>query len=596
MIDALSYEALLVLLLTLAVFVAFVRAWVPPDIVAIGAVAALLLLGILSTEELLSVFSNSGPITVACMFVLSAALDRTGVIAAVGRSVTQLADRSRALAIAGLLAGVVVLSGFINNTPVVVVLTPVVIGLAHHLNFLPSKLLIPLSYAAILGGTCTLIGTSTNLLVDGVVRSSGMEPFGMFEITGMGLILAICGGLYLFLIGRWLLPDRQTLSGMFTNPSERRFLTEGLITHNSKLIGKTLSEAGLRRNPNADVIDIIRGERSLRNVLDTVTLEPGDRVVIQTHAREVIGLRETGQMEFAGGGSLELEPISTQQLMVIEGIVGPESRLVGRQVADLNLRRRYGVYVVAVHRQNENLTSAFDQLTLNFGDTLLLEGPPDGIKRLVEDRMLINLNQMTERPVRRQKAPIALLTIMAVMGLAAFNVMPIAGLAIIAVAAVVLLGCVRPDEIYEAIEWRILILIFGMLGLGMALEKTGAVEAIVQGAVYLAGDYGPYVMLSVIFLLGSIMTEMVSNNAVAVIMTPIAIGVADSLGVDARPFVVAVMFAASASFATPIGYQTNTFVYHAGGYRYTDFLKVGLPLNTMNWILASLLIPLIWPF
>jgi len=597
-IAGVGLDAVLVLLVTAGVFVAFARSWAPPDVIAMSAMAVLLLTGVLSTASLLPVFSNSGPITVACMFVLSAALDRTGVIEWVGQRVSKLATRSHALAIVVLLLGVMLLSAFINNTPVVVVLTPVVIGLAGTMGMAPTRLLIPLSYAAIFGGICTLIGTSTNLLADGAAQAQGLAAFGMFEITAMGVIFAAVGGLYLATVGRWLLPDRPSLAALLGDGSQRRFLAEGLVPPDSRAIGKTLAEAGLLRNPAAVVIDVIREDRSLRHRLrdlSEVRLAAGDRVVLQTHAREVMGLRETGQLAFAGGDEAELQPLSTQQAVVMEGIVGPTSRLVGRSIVELNLRRRYGVFVLAVHRQHESLSQAFDRLDLRFGDTLLLEGPPEGIRRLVEDGMLLNLSEVQTRPLRYEKAPMAVAAIAAVMLLATLGVMPIAGLAVIATVAVVVLGCVRPDEIYDAIEWRLLMLIFGMLGLSVAMEETGAVLLVVEALLTLAGPFGPLVALSLIYLVASLMTEMVSNNAIAVLMVPIAVGVAQQFGVDPRPFVVAVMFAASACFATPIGYQTNTFVFHAGNYRFTDFLKVGLPLNFLLWILATLLIPVFWP-
>lgn len=597
-IAGIALDAIVVLLLTVGVFLAFARSWAPPDVIAMSAVAFLLLTGILSTENLLPVFSNSGPITVAAMFVLSAALEKTGVIEWVGQQIAAIATRSHALAIVVLLGGTMLLSAFINNTPVVVILTPVIIGLAGLIGMAPSRLLIPLSYAAILGGVCTLIGTSTNLLADGVAQAHGLEAFGMFEITGLGVISAVIGGLYLAIVGRWLLPNRPSPAAGADNGEQRRFLAEGLVLPDSKLVGKTLAEAGLVRNPSGRVIDIIRSDRSLRHRLGSIAevkLEAGDRLVFQTHAQEVMDLKQAKKLAFPGEEHGDLQPLSAHQVVCMEGIVGPASRLVGRSIADLNLRRRYGVFVVAVHRQHESLTQAFDRLSLRFGDTLLLEGPPEGIRRLVDDGLLLNLNEVRTRPLRRDRAPIAVGAIVAVMVLAALGIMPIAGLALIATVAVVLTGCVRADEIYDAIQWRLLMLIFGMLGLSIAMEQTGAAQLVAGGLLAAVGPFGPLVALSAVYLIGSALTESVSNNAVAVLLVPIAVGVAHQFGVDPRPFVVAVMFSASASFATPIGYQTNTFVFHAGNYRFTDFVKVGLPLNIILWMVATLLIPVFWP-
>ncbi len=279
----------------------------------------------------------------------------------------------------------------------------------------------------------------------------------------------------------------------------------------------------------------------------------------------------------------------------MEGIVGPQSRLTGYRIADLNFRRLYGVYILAVHRQGEDLRSNFDEVRLAFGDTLLLEGPPEGLRRLFDRRVLVNLTEPSEQPFRRDKAPIAIGAVLLVMVLAALEVLPIAALAIIAATAVVAFGCLTADEAYAAIRWRLLLLIFGMLALGLAMEKTGAAALVVNHIAALVGGLGPLAILAALYLLTSLLTEIISNNAAAILLTPIAIGLAHQLGMDPRPFVVAVLFAASASFATPIGYQTNTFVYNAGGYRFTDFVRIGVPLNLLMWIAATAVIPLFWP-
>lgn len=587
-------DQIVVLALLGAVLIAFLRERLSPDVVAMSAVAVLLVTGILTAGEVLEVFSNSAPITVGCMFVLSAALERTGIIDLMGQAVSRSAGRhSPTRAVIALMASVMVVSAFINNTPVVVILTPVVIALAKTLKSAPSQLLMPLSFAGIFGGICTLIGTSTNILVDGVARKQGLDPFGMFEITAPGAILGLVGTSYMLLIGHRLLPKRETLSSILSDKSKRQFLAEVLVPQDSPVVGKTLAQAHLTQQPNAQVIDVIRHDISMRRILDRLTLEAGDRLVLKTSAGEVMGLRETENLVVGHPGALE--PIATRKTAVMEGIVGPRSHFIGRRLADLNLRRLYGVYILAVHRQNENLRSNFDQVRLAVGDTLLMEGPPEGLKRLFNRRVLVNLTKPEERPLHREKAPIAILAIVLLMGLAAFNIMPIVALALIAATAVIALGCLRADEAYEAIEWRILMLIFGMLALGSAMEKTGAALLIVEEIIYLAAGLGPITILSIIYLLTSITTELVSNNAAAILFTPIAVGIAQQLGLDPRPFAVAVMFAASATFSTPIGYQTNTFVYNAGGYKFTDFVKVGIPLNLLMWATATLVIPWFWP-
>jgi di/tricarboxylate transporter len=459
----------------------------------------------------------------------------------------------------------------------------------------PSKLLIPLSFASIFGGMTTLIGTSTNILVDGVAQTHGMKPIGMFEITLMGLILGGAGLVYLFLVGRWLLPSRETLASLLPKASDRHFVTDVLIPIDSPLIGKPLSDAGFTEDKGFRVIDVIRRDVSLSWRMKDLELEAGDRLVIRSRMDDMLGLREAGDVKFGTHDAHAIEPIAARETVIVEGVVGPRSRSSGRYIDDLNLMRLYGAFILAVHRQGENITGNFNQIRLRVGDTLLLEGPPESIRDLFEAQELINLTEPDARPFRRSKAPIAIGAVAGVMALATFGVLPISALAIIAATLVVALGCVKPEEAYESIQWNILMLIFGMLALGIAMEKTHAAALIVDLFASAVSGLGPVAVLSALYLITSILTEMMSNNATAILMTPIAIGIADQMGLDARPFVVAVMFSASASFSSPIGYQTNTFVYNAGGYRFIDFVKVGVPLNLMFWALATFFIPQIWP-
>ncbi|MEJ8568112.1 SLC13 family permease [Elongatibacter sediminis] len=591
-----TMQMALVLLVTAIIFFGFVRERQPPDVTALLGVSLLLIFGALEAGQFLSVFANGAPITIGAMFVLSKALENTGVIAELGRVAKRVAGASWLRAMLLLLLPVTFLSAFVNNTPVVVVLTPVVITLAHQQGHASSRYLIPLSFASILGGTCTLVGTSTNLLVDSIAQREGMAAFGIFEITGVGIILAIAGLLYVLLFGWWLLPDRPERS-LNLPAGERRFLTEAIVPPGSPLVGKRVSDGSLSRHR---VLQIHRGEHVIKRNTMAAVLRAGDRLVIESARDEVANLRggrivqmsEPGKQELEKG---DLQTLAQRQTQLAEAIVGPEARILGMTVTELNLERRFGVFVLGVHRHKKRLKRGFDQLRLKVGDILLLEGRPRDLSQLYNNRSFVNVAVPEIRALQREKAPLAILAIVLVVILAALKVMPIVVLAVIGATFVVLVGCLSADEAYEAVQWPILMLIFAMLAVGLALEQTGAMNLLVTALTQSTATLGPIGMLITLYIVTSLATEVMSNNAAAILLTPIAIGVAANAGLDPRPFIVAVMLAGSASFATPIGYQTNTFVYQAGGYRFTDFIRIGLPMNVLALLVSVLVIPWFWP-
>jgi di/tricarboxylate transporter len=595
-----TLDIAIVLGILLLALIAFIWEKYPPDIVALSVFSILLLCGVLPRDRAMAVFANPAPITVAAMFVLSAALVKCGAIDYLTGWFTRVSFLPYQIVMFMLVALVAFVSAWINNTPVVVVFVPVVLGLARSMKLPASKFLIPLSYAAVMGGTCTLIGTSTNLVVNGILVSRGEPGMKMFELAWLGIPTAIIGALYLALLGKRLLPARETLTSILTDEERREYLTEAFVPPGSPLKGKTLKSAGLVTARGFRVIEVVRDGIAITLDNDSTPMQEGDRLVLACRPSGIARARAMPGFDFTAEAGLE--QIAAHEGVIFEGAVAPNSELIGQSISDINFRQRFRVIVLAVHRAGKSVREKIEDLPLQMGDILLMMGTPQAINTLRQGDDII----LFDRPPLpsfslHKRIPLVLATIAAVVLAETFKIVPIEIGAIVGSVFMCLTGCLKPKEAYDSIEWNLLFVIFGMLALGTAMQHTGAADWLAHNVVagvdhFVTGPQKPLAMLACIYLVTMVLTEILSNNAVAALMVPIALGIAAEAGLDPRPFIIALTFAASAAFSTPIGYQTNTYVYGIGGYRFKDFVRIGVPLNLLCFAVAMYVIPKVWAF
>jgi di/tricarboxylate transporter len=536
------------------------------------------------------------------MFIVSGCLERTGAIDLITSYLRRLVKLPYRSFIFIMVIGVASVSAFVNNTPVVIVLMPVVLTLSREMGIASSKLLIPLSYASIFGGTCTLLGTSTNLLASGILVESGHAPIGMFELAAVGLPILAFGSLYLVLFGDKLLPHRETLTSILSDEERKEFMTEAFVRAGSELKGQTALESGMLKERGIRLLEIVRHGVAITGDPKQTKLEVGDRLVLACRPSGIAEAHSIKGIALHGEISAGLETIAMDEGALVEGVVGPHATILGKTLGEINFRQRFRMVVVAVHRKGHNQRDRLDSLRLQPGDTLLMMGSTKAINSLStsEEIILLDRPRVPARSIRA-KMPIAIGITIAIVTLATLNIVPIVAAVTLGVAILMLTGCMKSKDAYSSVEWRILMIIFGMLALGQAMDSTGASLLIAENMIGVVQGFAPehlqsIMMLAFVYIITSTFTEFLSNNAAIALMVPITLSIATTLGIDPRPLVVGACIAASASFATPIGYQTNTYVYGVGGYRFFDFTKVGLPLNIICFIVTVCVVPRFWSF
>ena len=580
--------------LTLAVLVGavylFVTEKLPTDVVALLVLASVLVLGLVTPAEALSGFSSQATITVAAMFVLSAGLQRSGALQGMGEALARI--RWSWLFALVMMVVIAFLSAFVNNTAAVAVFLPLVIAAAIANRQAPSKFLIPLSYAAQFGGVCTLIGTSTNLLVNSLAIQSGREGFGLFEFAPLGVIFVAVGITYLMLVRRFLLPDLG-VPKMERDGHGGRYLVELLVAERSPLVGKPAAQALPADAGDVALLAVVRKGAMLAP--EGEVLQAGDRLLLQGEWTPIEGVRKQLKLDHDRVAP-DLEGNADAERRHAEVMVAPGSSLVGHTIAGIRFGHTYRLRVHGLQRLRAPLRQRIDHIPLAVGDILLVDATEAAIATLRGEPGLVVLGERAQQRVDVRRAWTSIAVMVAVIVTAVLGWLPIVAAAILGCVALVVLRCLEPDEAYAAVDWRVVMLLAGVLPLGLALQHSGGADWLAQNTIGLVGKSNPVVVLAVIYLMTSVMTEVMSNNAAAVLVVPIAIATAESLGVDAKPFLVAVAFAASTAFASPVGYQTNAMVHAAGGYRFIDFTRIGLPLNLIFWIMAVLLIPRYFPF
>lgn len=587
---------LIVLVLMVVAIILFATEKLPVDLVAMVIMATLLVSGVISLSDGVSGFSNPATMTVAAMFVLSAGLNRTGAVNFVGRGMARLCRGHFWASLITIMVSIGVVSAFINNTAAVAIFLPIVLGLARDMKVSPSRLLMPLSFASMFGGVCTLIGTSTNILVNSIAIQHGQPPFRMFEFASLGVVMFVAGGAYMVLVGVRLVPARRSVGDLTESFGMGDYITEIILRPDAASVGKPLRNSPLVEALDVDVLRIFRDGRRLPSVTPDTVIEANDMLRVRCDVTKIRAMQDRVGVELKSRGQWHDADLEVGRDVLVEAVVAPNSPLEGKSLKELQFRSLYGGTALALRHSGRVLHERLGRTPLRAGDVLLIEVKPENLQTLKRNPAFILVSEVDLPDYRKGRILPAVLIIGGVVATAALGIAPILLSALVGAVLMVLCGCLTMEDAYESIQWKIIFLLAGVITLGIALERSGAAALLSAGMIRTVGVWGPAATVSAFYLLTSLLTEIMSNNAAAVLLAPIAIATADSLGVDARPLLMAVTFAASASFMTPVGYQTNTLIYGPGQYKFSDFMRVGAPLNLLFWLLATVLIPRIWGF
>jgi len=595
-------DAIIVLVVILLAIILFATEWLSIDLVAILIMVSLTVTGVITPEQGLAGFSNPATITVAFMFVLSYALLKTGSLQRIGPYLGPIFRKNFNLGILIMMVFIGLVSAFVNNTPIVAMFIPVMVSIGNLSNISPSKLLIPLSYASIFGGMCTLIGTSTNVLVSGIAEKSGLEPFPLFLSAPIGLSLLIVGSVYIYFFGKKLLPDRISEKDLSKKFSIRDYLTEIEVLEDSEFVGQRIMDTLLAKELEIDIIEIRRGENSINLPSGDFRIKAGDTLKLRCDVEKIKALKDRMKVNFnASAVKMGETEIQNGDTTMLELIITAGSEFVGKSLRDMDFRRRYRAVPLAILHSEKVTHENLHSVQLNAGDIILTEIKSHRVQNLKREEMnqrspFIVLSEEGIIDFNRKKFLTVFGVIVGVVTLASFNILPIPIATILGATVLVLSKTINMREVYESIEWKIIFLLAGALSLGVAMQNSGLADIIAGLFINELGKWGPVAILSAMYIITSLLTEIMSNNAAAALLAPIAITTADKLELSPYPFLIAVMIAASASFMTPIGYQTNTMVYSAGQYKFRDFFRIGVWLNLIFWALATLLIPLFYGF